>query len=105
MRPIHVADAFAPAMMLSYGIGRIGCHVAGDGDWGIVNNYPKPFSWLPDWVWAYTYPNNVLGEGIQIPGCAGQYCAVCLSRCFQHHFMKLLLPFYFLPFYGAFGKK
>jgi len=75
MNPIHVADSFAPAMMLAYGIGRIGCQVAGDGDWGIVNLNPKPFSWLPDWAWAYTYPHNVLGEGIQIPGCIGQYCA------------------------------
>ena len=74
MRPIHVADAFAPAMMLAYGIGRIGCQVSGDGDWGIVNNNPKPFSWLPDWAWAYTYPNNVLSEGVPIPGCVGQYC-------------------------------
>lgn len=75
MRPIHVADAIAPPMMLAYGIGRIGCQVAGDGDWGIVNMKPNPFSWLPDWAWSYTYPNNVLGEGIQIPGCVGQYCS------------------------------
>ncbi len=75
MKPIHVADAFAPAMMLAYGIGRIGCHVAGDGDWGIVNITPNPYSWLPDWLWSYQYPHNVLGEGVQIPGCVGQYCA------------------------------
>ncbi|MFX9050398.1 prolipoprotein diacylglyceryl transferase family protein, partial [Acinetobacter baumannii] len=31
---IHLADAAAPALMLAYGIGRIGCQVAGDGDWG-----------------------------------------------------------------------
>src|SRR3954462_14092263 len=29
MKPIHVADCFAPAMMLGYGMGRIGCQVAG----------------------------------------------------------------------------
>lgn len=34
---IHLADAAAPALMLAYGIGRIGCQVAGDGDWGILN--------------------------------------------------------------------
>ncbi len=44
MNPIHVADFFAPAMMLAYGVGRMGCQVAGDGDWGIVNTHPKPFS-------------------------------------------------------------
>lgn len=75
MKPIVVADAFAPAMMISYGVGRIGCQVAGDGDWGITNFNPKPFSWMPDWFWSYTYPHNVIGEGVQIPGCVGQYCA------------------------------
>ena len=31
-------DAFAPTMMIAYAIGRIGCQVAGDGDWGILNS-------------------------------------------------------------------
>ena len=35
---IHLADCFAPAMMLAYAVGRIGCHMAGDGDWGILNS-------------------------------------------------------------------
>jgi len=74
MGPLYVADAMAPAMMLAYGIGRIGCQVAGDGDWGIVNTHPKPFSWMPDWFWSYTYPHNVVGEGVPIPGCVGNYC-------------------------------
>ncbi|HEU4576496.1 MAG TPA: prolipoprotein diacylglyceryl transferase family protein [Chitinophagaceae bacterium] len=33
----HLNDAAAPALMLAYAIGRIGCQVAGDGDWGIYN--------------------------------------------------------------------
>jgi prolipoprotein diacylglyceryltransferase len=72
----HMGDAVAPALILAYGIGRIGCQVAGDGDWGIVNTAPMPewLSFLPQWVWAYDYPNNVLGEGIPIPGCEGPYC-------------------------------
>ncbi len=54
-------DVGAPAMMFSYALGRVGCHMSGDGDWGIVNLAPKPgwMSWLPDWMWAYNYPNNV----------------------------------------------
>ncbi len=71
---VHLCDAMAPTMMLAYGLGRIGCQVSGDGDWGIVNLNPKPFSWLPDWMWAYTYPHNVVGEGVPIPGCVGPYC-------------------------------
>lgn len=34
----HLLDAFAPTMMLAYALGRIGCQVAGDGDWGILNS-------------------------------------------------------------------
>lgn len=33
----HLCDAAAPAIMLAYGIGRLGCQFAGDGDWGIYN--------------------------------------------------------------------
>jgi phosphatidylglycerol---prolipoprotein diacylglyceryl transferase len=33
----HLNDAAAPALMIAYAIGRIGCQVAGDGDWGIYN--------------------------------------------------------------------
>lgn len=35
---IHVADSVAPGLILAYGVGRIGCLLAGDGDWGIVNS-------------------------------------------------------------------
>ena len=70
----HLNDAAAPALMLAYGLGRIGCQVSGDGDWGIANINPKPFSWLPDWMWAYNYPNNVNEAGVPIPGCIGKYC-------------------------------
>lgn len=34
----HLVDAAAPALILAYAIGRIGCQVAGDGDWGIYNS-------------------------------------------------------------------
>lgn len=107
-------DAVAPGLILAYAIGRIGCQVAGDGDWGIYNSAykideatnkvvvadPKLFdstvakhaaffksdpenganlenvprkafkapSFLPTWLVAYTYPNNVLSYGETIPG-------------------------------------
>lgn len=73
---LHMIDAAAPALILAYGIGRIGCQLSGDGDWGIVNLAAKP-EWmaaLPDWLWSYTYPHNVLGEGIPIIGCEGKHC-------------------------------
>lgn len=110
-------DATAPGLMLAYAIGRIGCQVSGDGDWGILNsayytlpdgkvglmqsgdydrilhNYRDMYSfqfgsladvphlaakapgWLPDWLFAFSYPHNVISEGARIPGCdGGQYC-------------------------------
>ena len=34
----HLVDAAAPCLMIAYAVGRIGCQVAGDGDWGIPNS-------------------------------------------------------------------
>lgn len=63
IKMLHLTDAALPGLMLAYGVGRMGCQIAGDGDWGIPNDAPKPewLSFLPDWAWAYNYPNNVLG--------------------------------------------
>lgn len=84
---IHLLDAMATTMMLAYALGRIGCQVSGDGDWGIVNTNPKPFSWIPDFLWAYQYPHNVIGEGVPIKDCIGNYCN------------QLPLPVYPTPLY------
>lgn len=35
---VHLTDAAAPALMIAYAVGRIGCQVSGDGDWGIYNS-------------------------------------------------------------------
>jgi prolipoprotein diacylglyceryltransferase len=117
----HLVDSAAPALMLAYGLGRIGCQMAGDGDWGIYNSayrndgtggvlkgnaghfqqslhqfsdffmshygrlhdiphaaFTKPhfLNFLPDWFFAFTYPHNVNSDGIHIPGCVGQHCAM-----------------------------
>ncbi len=45
------ADICAPALALAYGVGRIGCHMAGDGDWGTISNLP----------WAVAYTNAIIG--------------------------------------------
>jgi phosphatidylglycerol:prolipoprotein diacylglycerol transferase len=74
IKPLHMLDVGSPGMMLAYCVGRIGCQMSGDGDWGIVNTSPKPVSWMPDWLWASTYPNNVANEGVPIPGCVGRFC-------------------------------
>jgi prolipoprotein diacylglyceryltransferase len=125
----HLNDAAAPGLMLAYGVGRIGCQVSGDGDWGILNSayyttaagkpalaapgdftriiqqykevYLPQFgslenvhhlsvkapSFLPDWMFAYAYPHNVISEGVRIAGCDGQYCS------------QLPIPVFPTPFY------
>lgn len=34
----YLCDAAAPALIIGYAIGRLGCQVSGDGDWGIYNS-------------------------------------------------------------------
>lgn len=48
---LQAADCVAPALAIGQAIGRVGCQVAGDGDWG------KPTT-LP---WGVQYPNAIVG--------------------------------------------
>jgi prolipoprotein diacylglyceryltransferase len=128
----HLADSVAPALMLAYAIGRIGCQVSGDGDWGILNSayitspdgktlpssdaqfnaavssnaayYTQEFgsvtqvphvafkgpSFLPDWMVAYSYPNNVINAGTHIPDCQGQYCSLLPVPVFPTPFYEIV---------------
>lgn len=45
------ADMSAPALTLAYGIGRIGCFLAGDATWGKISDVP----------WAMAFPDAVAG--------------------------------------------
>lgn len=90
---VHLTDAFAPVLMLGYAIGRIGCQVAGDGDWGIVNERRKPFSWMPEWLWSYQYPHNVIGEGVPIPGCEGPYCNQLIRSVYPTALYEVIMCF------------
>ena len=50
MSPLLMLDAASPAAAIGYGIGRIGCLISGDGDYG------KPTS-LP---WGMAFPNGIV---------------------------------------------
>jgi phosphatidylglycerol:prolipoprotein diacylglycerol transferase len=65
---IPMLDATAPSIMLGYGIGRLGCQISGDGDWGIAANMTLKPGWLPEWFWAQTYDGNIAGAIIASPG-------------------------------------
>ena len=44
-------DCIAPGLALAHGIGRIGCLLAGDGDWGYETTMP----------WGMAFPNAIAG--------------------------------------------
>lgn len=93
VKPLTMLDIGGPGMMLSYGVGRIGCQMAGDGDWGRPNLATKPhwLSWAPDWMWSFKFPHNVSMEdqGNLIPNCVGKFCN------------ELKLPVYPTSFYES----
>jgi prolipoprotein diacylglyceryl transferase len=88
-----ISDVAAPAIMIAYAVGRIGCQMAGDGDWGIVNEAAKPewLSFLPDWMWAFNFPHNVINEGIAIPGCVGKHCFMLDPPVFPTPFYETVI--------------
>lgn len=138
----HLNDAAAPSLMLSYAVGRIGCQVAGDGDWGIINSaylsnpegkslpasgaqfqsalqanndfFVRTFgsmdkvehlsfkgpTYLPDWMFGYAYPHNVINEGIPLTDCTGQYCAYLPIPVFPTPFTRSYPACYCFSFYG-----
>lgn len=55
---LYLADAAAPALALAYGIGRIGCHLAGDGDYGIPTDLP----------WGTNYENGTVPPSVMFQG-------------------------------------
>ena len=135
----HLVDAAAPALMVAYAVGRLGCQISGDGDWGIYNSAyvsdatgkvqlakegefkssieknatyylqgaliennkivyvtdrvyssldkvpsasVKAPSFLPIWLFAYSYPQNVNKDGIIMPGITDEHNRVLPAPVF-----------------------
>ncbi len=55
---LAMADMVAPSLALAYGVGRIGCHLAGDGDYGIPTTLP----------WGVNYENGVVPPSFAFQG-------------------------------------
>lgn len=93
IKPPHMLDIGGVGMMLAYAVGRIGCQMSGDGDWGIENTNPKPdwLSWAPDWVWAFDFPHNVLNYGVPIEGCTGSFCHVLPVPVYPTAFYEVIM--------------
>lgn len=47
---LSLLDVCAPALALGYAIGRVGCQVSGDGDYGVASDVP----------WAMAYPDGTV---------------------------------------------
>ena len=146
---IHLVDAAGLALLLAYAVGRIGCQISGDGDWGVFNSAyvvkadgkvaevapgdyqnqlnknaayylkgevlgkdsalvqvtdrtyeslekvpHKSFkgpSFIPTWMFAYTYPNNVNKDGILIPGCKEEHCRALPQPVFPTPFYETVV--------------
>jgi phosphatidylglycerol:prolipoprotein diacylglycerol transferase len=71
----NLFDALAYCFILANGIGRIGCQVSGDGDWGVVNTAAKP-ALIPQFLWASTYAHNIADTGVYMNGCTEAHCFV-----------------------------
>ncbi|MBK7123776.1 MAG: prolipoprotein diacylglyceryl transferase [Chitinophagaceae bacterium] len=149
IKVIHLVDAAGLALLLAYAVGRIGCQVSGDGDWGIYNSayvvnaegkvveagpgdyqaqlnkhasyylkgevydkdstlvqvtdrtyetldqvphrYMKAPSFLPVWMAAYTYPQNVNKDGVQMPGCTEEHCRALPQPVFPTPFYETVV--------------
>ncbi len=104
---LHLIDAAAPSLMIAYGIGRIGCQMSGDGDWGIDNLAPKPewMSFLPDWMWSYTFPHNVINAGIPIEGCVGNFCNELANPVWPTAFYEVVMATLIFAFLWSIRKQ
>lgn len=146
---IHLVDAAGLALLLAYAVGRIGCQVSGDGDWGVFNSayvvnaegkveeagpndyqlqlnknaayylkgeaYNKDSvlvqvtdrtyesldkvphksfkgpSFLPVWMMAYTYPNNVNKDGVLLADCDEEHCRALPQPVFPTPFYETIV--------------
>jgi phosphatidylglycerol:prolipoprotein diacylglycerol transferase len=53
---LSILDAGSPAAALGYGIGRIGCFLSGDGDYGIPTSLP----------WGMAFPNGLVPTNARV---------------------------------------
>ena len=81
---LTLTDLAAPSLALAYGIGRIGCHLAGDGDYGTPTDLP--------WV-------QIMKTGLFLLHlCLGE---VRLRKVFPVVLFPIILRFIQLPFMNS----
>ncbi len=115
----QMMDVAAPAILLAYATGRVGCQLSGDGCWGVINlafaspevtdgvylAKPAWLGFMPDWIWAFNYPNNVINEGMLMTDCAGKYCHVLNEPVFPTPFYETTINGIFFLILWSIRKK
>lgn len=107
IKPIYMMDIAGMGILLGYAIGRIGCQISGDGDWGIVASAQPSWWFLPEWLWSYHYPNNVANDGITMEGCTADAITAakgtveerCKAICGMRYCHQLIPKVYPTPIY------
>jgi prolipoprotein diacylglyceryltransferase len=159
----HLVDSAAPALMIAYAVGRMGCQVSGDGDWGVFNSgyisndkgevtlaNPGDFenqlaksasyfqegkaldanqrslyvtdryygslevvprrkfvgpSFLPVWLFAYSYPQNVNKDGILMPEITDEHNRVLPQPVFPTPLYEIIICTMLFLFLWAIRRK
>jgi phosphatidylglycerol---prolipoprotein diacylglyceryl transferase len=66
---LTIFDAGSPAAAMGYGIGRIGCLLSGDGDYGVPTSLP----------WGMSFPNGVVPTTARVhPTPIYEFLAACV---------------------------
>lgn len=111
IKPMYMMDIAGMAILVGYGIGRMGCQFSGDGDWGIIAAAQPEWWFLPDWLWAYDYPNNVTNSDLLLEHCSLEKYSearqsggrstedICEAACGIRYCHKLSAPVYPTPIY------
>jgi prolipoprotein diacylglyceryltransferase len=88
----HFFDSVCPGFILANGIGRIGCQVAGDGDWGLPNLAAKP-SWMPQFLWSDHYAHNIIDAdpGNVIANCQEEHCNQLIQAAYPTPLYELMM--------------
>lgn len=71
------ADCLAPGLALGQALGRVGCHLAGDGDWGAVTTVPWGVAYRES-VIGWPYPEGVLVHPTPVYEAVAYTAAFCL---------------------------
>ena len=66
----------------------------------------QPDWWfLPDWMWGYNYPNNVIKSRIPIPGCEGNFCYQLPQNVYPTPLYEIILSVIIFLFLWKIRKK